>query len=236
MQRLLILLTFLLIGITTAFAHNPRLEVDDWGNFDAPYIVEDATVSFAFFGYLEDDLDVFRLDFEDDDTLRLELLIPVCGDSYQDFYPQIFVLGAGDEPLESLDELLSEVETTAHDLPIITPTASPTAAAASQPTSRVGEFPEGLSLLYTYDTRPEDMTDERPSFFEHHTGRDYYEVSTDDIEVTAGSYYLVLFDPVRVGGDYLLATGYVEAFFMPLASEPESVSIDWRDEWPNKEC
>jgi hypothetical protein len=222
----------LLMVAAPALAHNPRAEGDDWGNFDAPYVVEDGAVSFAFFGALApgNDLDVYQLTFSDDDRLRLELLIPVCGDIYADYYPRILVLGAGDAPLIG-DDLAALLLPDADASTAPAPTPEGEALAAS-----IGAPPDDLSLLYTYDSRPADDNETRTTYYEHHTRRDYYEAETVDLDVTAGDYTLVVFDPADAGGDYLLASGYVETFFPPLPSEPEMTGMDWRASWPAEEC
>jgi len=223
---LIILLTFAM----PAFAHNPRVEGEDWGHFDAPYVVEDGAISFAFFAALApgDDLDVYHLTFAEADRLRLELLIPVCGETYVDFYPRIFVLGAGDDPLTASDFIT--LITPSDDTDV---TATPDSLA--ELAMRVGDFPDDLSLLYTYDSR-DDEAGVRPIFYERHTRRDYYEAQRVDLDVKAGDITLVVYDPAGVGGDYLLASGYVEAFFPPLPSEPDGVTMDWGTSWPDESC
>lgn len=220
-------LLILLIFAMPAFAHNPRVEGEDWGNFDAPYVVDDGAISFAFFAALApgDDLDVYHLTFAEADRLRLELLIPVCGETYVDFYPRILVLGVGDDPLTARDFATRIAPSDDADA-----TATPDSLAV-----RVGDFPDDLSLLYTYDSR-DDEAGARPIFYERHTRRDYYEAQTIDLDVTAGATTLVIYDPAGVGGDYLLASGYVEAFFPPLPSEPDGVTMDWGASWPTESC
>jgi hypothetical protein len=100
MKRLLLIAAALLLLMQTvpAYAHDPQFETTDWGGIDNPFVVPtDPTVSFAMYGYLEPkDIDAIAMDFKQaGDKLQVQLLVPVCGKHYVDFYPQMAIVGPG---------------------------------------------------------------------------------------------------------------------------------------------
>ena len=110
MRYFLIIVLLLLFSIPT-FAHDPHIEHEDWGSFDDPRLIEDDEISYAFYGYLdEDDVDVFQVEFDEPQSLlRIELLVPECGDHYTDFFPHFAVVAPGYQsdielPMEIPDE------------------------------------------------------------------------------------------------------------------------------------
>lgn len=228
----------LFAGVSPALAHNPRAEVDDWGNFDAPYIIADGTVSYALFGALgeDDDVDIFRFDFEGNDSLlRLRLFVPVCSELYEKFNPKVLILGpaAGETALTEIDSLLMDSRSNAA---AVEEDATPEV----ENLERLGALPDGLAVVTTYDTRKQDEDQARPTEYEWHTQRDYYLTPTIDYTLEAtGSYYLVVYDPdANATGrrDYLLSAGYKEIFFRPQPTEPESVTTDYNNHWPTADC
>ena len=94
MKKVFLLLLTVSLSATIAFAHDPDLEEGDWGGFDDPYIIIDTSISYALYGYIgEGDIDVFEMNYlGDDELLRHEILVPVCGDHYVDFYPHYAIL------------------------------------------------------------------------------------------------------------------------------------------------
>ncbi len=235
-RKLIFTLTVIMtLGVVIVLAHNPRVEVDDWGNFDDPYVVEDGRISFAFFGYLqdEDDVDVFRLDFaEPESILRMELFIPECGEHYVDFYPDVFVFGPTD-PLS-----YGDVPSWIDGMCQIDGDGGYCLESTADPEIRetIGDVPP-IAFVYKYQTYDPDNTDPRTTRYESHTRRDYYESTSIDIPLEdAGSYYLIVADWGSSGGDYLLATGAAGIFFPPLPSEPESVAMNTNGHWLHRDC
>ena len=236
-HKILFALTILMtLGAMIVLAHNPRVEVDDWGNFDDPYVVSDGRISFAFFGYLQDaqDVDIFRLDFpEPDSTLRMELFIPACGDHYVDFYPDVFVFGPTENITRSqVESWLGGLCQMYEDSSMICFENTP------DPEIRetIGEVPP-VAFVHKYQTFDPDNSDPRATRYETHTRRDYYESERIDIPLEdAGSYYLIVADWGSSGGDYLLSTGAAEVFFPPLPNEPESVVMNTDGHWLHRDC
>lgn len=234
-MRWIVMLIVVLSLVAPVAAHNPRVEVGDWGNFDAPYVIEDGRVSFALFGGLDDeaDIDVFRLEFTSaQERLRLRLFVPVCGERLAEYFPQVLLLqpaAPDQDPLQRLDELLSE--TPPDDLQALT--QAPSRDEDLQ--ARLGDLPTDVTYLAMYRQDPAEAG-ERPTEYESHTRRTYYRSETIDYSVEqAGSYYLVVFSP-QGGGEYLLSLGILETFFAPLESEPDDVSMDYRAGWPLDDC
>jgi len=100
MKRLLIpfILLLTLISAMPAQAHDPHFETSYWDGLTNPFVVPtDPTVSFAMYGYLDTQhVDGIALDFKyAGDKLQAQLLVPVCGLHYTDFYPQMAVVGPG---------------------------------------------------------------------------------------------------------------------------------------------
>lgn len=213
MRRLVILLGLLFTALPVV-AHDPYIEAEDWGLFDAPHRVDDSGISYALYGYLENggDVDVFQLDFVNaGDLLRVELLVPVCGDHYADYYPQFAVFGRSTNP---------DAEVTSA-LPL--------------------HIPDGLGMIFnTLAPSGEPAatpTAERPTFVEPFGGTAFYQSSRYDLEVsTAGTYYVAVFDPSENGGDYTLATGYREEFNSPLSQVFSNVLTIRSGDWLHRRC
>lgn len=94
----LAIVTALLLSAMPVSAHDPHFEINDWGGIDNPYVIPyDPTVSFAMYAYLSDhDTDAIALDFKNaGDQLQAQLLVPICGKHYLDFYPQMAIVGPG---------------------------------------------------------------------------------------------------------------------------------------------
>ena len=210
MKRLLLIVSVFMLP-TLVLAHNPRAEFEDWSDLETPYVIEDATVSFAMFGYLgEDDVDVFRFDYpEADPLLRMKMFIPVCGEHYEDFYADYVLL----DPLQETDEAYAELE-----LPF--------------------ELNDEMGGIIFASERPiVDEETERLSAFERHTRRVYYEAVRDELSLPqAGSYYLIVYNADAMSGDYLLSFGIKEVFFPPLDSEPEGVETNYNRYWIHRDC
>lgn len=210
MRRLLITLVLCLIALPV-LAHDPSIEGDeDWGGFDAPNRVADATISYALYGYLDEgDIDVFRLDFEDEENLlRVELLVPVCGDHYADFYPHFAVFSTNTRAADS--EL----------------------AAVSFPF----DVPEELHAVYVSDT-PEATLEARPTFVEPIGGTAYYDSPRLDLDVPRGTYLIAVYAPDGVrSGDYTIATGYREVFNSPPGETLAEVITIRANAWLHRDC
>ncbi len=69
----------------------------DWGGPDDPLVL-DAAYFAGYFGRLDsgDDVDALALTFDRPANIMInDLLVPVCGDHFVDFYPSIAVIGPG---------------------------------------------------------------------------------------------------------------------------------------------
>ncbi len=108
--RLVIVMGVLLLLVVPSLAHDPYIEAGDWGGFDTPQVVMDNAISYAFYGYLDEaDIDVFTVRFAAaDEILRIELLVPQCGEHYSAFYPDYVVL-APDMDGEAATDLPFEI-------------------------------------------------------------------------------------------------------------------------------
>lgn len=199
---LLVFCLWTTVAALPVFAHDPRIEEEDWGDFTDPYVIEDATISYALYGYLEneEDIDVFELHFAEDDLLlRGEILVPVCQETYAEFYPEYVIVGEGENGLEL--ELSFDL-------------------------------PEGFSILYHYTTRPSKATETRKSYISSHAGTEYYESERmDETLPLNGTYYLVVYTSDGLVGDYTLATGYREVFLSDPEDITEAVQKIRSDEW-----
>ncbi|MBL8155923.1 MAG: hypothetical protein JNM70_17220 [Anaerolineae bacterium] len=216
MRKLLILMAALLMA-GTVWAHDPSLEEEDWGGFDAAVVLPDASISYALYGYLdEEDIDVFRLDFEAADALlRAEVLTPVCGEHYADFYPQMVVLGPATEGIEGL----------AVDLPFDVPEGLVVYVSTWEPTESVEA-----------EATPEASA-ARPTFVEPFGGTAFYEAPRFDFQTPmAGSYYVVVFNADAMTGDYTLATGYREVFNSPADQVMSAVQAIRSGDWLHRRC
>jgi hypothetical protein len=76
------------LGSTITVAHNPRVELNDWSDLDNPYVIEDPTVSFAMYGYLDGkDVDTFRFTFNSEPhRFSIRISVPVCDGRYNNFH------------------------------------------------------------------------------------------------------------------------------------------------------
>ena len=208
----IILALALLLAFPVA-AHDPSIEEEDWGGFDAPYQTADATVSYALYGYLDEaDVDVFTLDFpEADMLLRAELLTPVCGEHYADFYPQMVIFAPAADGVTPIEVALPF------------------------------DVPEGLVPIYTSAAaRPEATPEpegERPTFVEPIGGTTFYESLRTDLTVTtAGRYWVAVYNPDGQTGDYALATGYREVFNSSPVQVMQAVAAIRSGEWLHRRC
>jgi hypothetical protein len=213
----LIVLIMLFLALTVpAFAHDPFIEEEDWGSFDQPKQVADSSISYALYGYLdEEDVDVFQLDFaEAEALLRAEVLTPVCGEHYANFYPQFAILTAKENVAEPL----------AVSLPF--------------------EIPDELAVWYSTlpteasaETTPEPTPETRSTFVEPFGGTEFYDgPSIDLMTPAAGSYYVVVFNADGLTGDYTLATGYKEQFNSPADQMLQNVQAIRSGEWLHRRC
>lgn len=199
-------------------AHDPFIEEEDWGSFDAPLMVADSSISYALYGYLDEgDVDVFQLDFaEAEMLLRAEVLTPVCGEHYASFYPQFAILADRDSVTEPLDVALPfEI---ADDLAVLYNTIEDSmnidAEATSEPTPEV-----------------------RSTFVEPFGGTEFYDgPSIDLMTPVAGSYYVAVFNADGLAGDYALATGYKEQFNSPADQMLRNVGAIRSGEWLHRRC
>ena len=212
------LIVFSLLVVIPIYAHDPFIEEEDWGGFDAPNPVVDSSISYAFYGYLDEaDVDVFQLDFaEADSLLRTEVLAAVCGEHYANFYPQFAVVTAKENIAEPLDVTLPF------------------------------DIPDGLGILYSTVSTPADpvaeMTPEataavRTTFVEPFGGTEFYQGPNIDLMVPAqGIYYVAVFNADGQTGDYTLATGVKEQFNSPADQMLQNVQAIRSGAWLHRRC
>ena len=71
------------------------------------------------------------------------------------------------------------------------------------------ELPEGYGAVVTPNELPEEG--ERGSFYEPFGGKSYYNSSVyDEVIEVSGTYYVVYWDPLEIGGDYVAILGRAE--------------------------
>jgi len=212
---LLIIVPLLLMLFAPALAHDPFIEDEDWGDFTKPFQVVDSSISYALYGYLdENDVDVFKLDFaKADDLLRVQLLAPVCGDHYANFYPQFAVITSAEVVKQPLDV----------KLPF--------------------ELPTDLAVIYsTLPTVSAEATAEataqaRTTFVEPIGGTEFYDGPSIDLKVpAAGSYYVAVFNSDGLTGDYALATGFKEEFKSNFGQMMANVAEIKTGAWLHRNC
>jgi hypothetical protein len=215
MKQMHIALSFLLLVAGVTSAHDPYIEEGDWGGFDEPFETTDSAISYAMYGYLEaDDIDVFALDFDTaEGLLRAQVLTPVCGEHYVNFYPQFIVFAPESKGIEALD--------------IKVPF----------------EVPEGyVPLFASFEAAAKTVEAEvtletRPTFVEPFGGTEFYDNSTLDFTILKpGRYYVVVFNPQGEMGDYTLATGYREEFNSPVDQMLSNVLTIQSSEWLHRRC
>lgn len=216
---LLILLPILLMVVAPTLAHDPFIEDEDWGDFTQPFQVEDSSISYALYGYLdENDVDVFRLDFaEADALLRVQVLAPVCGEHYANFYPQFAVITSAEVVKQPLDVKLPFTLPT--DLAVIYSTLPSVTADA------------------TAEATADATAQERPIFVEPFGGTQFYDGKTTDLKVPAvGTYFVAVFNNDAMTGDYTLATGYKETFNSPAGQMMANVAEIKTGAWLHRKC
>ena len=207
MRRLLLVLMLFCLAMP-ALAHDPYLEDDgDWGSFDDPYQVVDHTISYAFYGYLDnaEDTEVFQITFpEGDALLRVNLLVPVCNTHYRDFYPDYAVVSPD----------ISEDDAVDVELPI--------------------DLPDGYRVFYS--SMPEPQA-ERPTFVEPFGNTEFYDAPTQDLTVpVAGDYYIVVYDDDGQTGDYSMAPGHIEQFNNPMLETISKTATIRAGSWLHRDC
>ena len=222
MKKWSLLLVFpaLLLILVPVLAHDPLIEDNDWGDFNQPFQVTDSSISYALYGYLdENDIDVFKLDFAQvDDLLRVQVLAPVCGDHYAQFYPQFAIIISAELVKQPLDvklpfELPADLAVLYSTLPASTP-----AEASAEAT-------------------PESTAQVRSTFVEPFGGTEFYDGPSIDLKVPAeGSYYVVVFNADGMTGDYTLATGYKEAFKSSFGQMMANVAEIKTGAWLHRHC
>ncbi len=216
---LFIMLPVLLILFAPVLAHDPLIEKEDWGDFEQPLQVTDPAVSYAFYGYLDNnDIDVFKYDFaKADEPLHVQLLTPVCGDHYAEFYPQFLVVAPKDMVKEPVNITLPF------------------------------DLPTDLAIFYS-TIAPEEPDDEeepakpldlppRATFVEPIGGTEFYDAPTVDLKIpVAGTYYVVVYYNDGITGDYVLATGTKEQFDSPVSQTLANVAEIKSGAWLHRHC
>lgn len=158
----------------------------DWGTFDDPPVLTLKGAYFSgAFGRLGEpgDADVIHMRFDDpvEDAVRVDLLVPVCGDHFTDFFPTLALIGP--------DQDMSK-ETLAA-LPF--------------------DLPKGLGAQIVEPERlAEDGDSPRPLSDWQVWEQDYYEPLTITFEVPIpAKYFFAIWDETGNTGAYTLLTGAV---------------------------
>ncbi|MEZ4669546.1 MAG: hypothetical protein R3E39_16705 [Anaerolineae bacterium] len=162
-------------------------------------------------------MDVFQLNFaQADSLLRTELLTPVCGEHYANFYPQFVIVTAQENITEDLEVILPF------------------------------ELPDGMGVLYSTlamppapgaELAPEATSDVRPIFVEPFGGTEFYQGPKIDLNVPAvDAYYVAVFNNDGQTGDYTLATGVKEQFNSPISQMLTNVQTIKSGEWLHRRC
>ncbi len=170
----------------------------DWGTFEKPPVLTLEGAYFSgVFGRLGEagDADVIHMRFDHpvEGEVRVDLLVPVCGDHFADFYPTLALIGP--------DQDMSE-ETLA-TLPF--------------------DLPEGLGAQILEPEHPvADDDSPRPLSDWQVWEQDYYEALTITFEVPIpAKYFFAIWDETGDTGAYTLLTGAVHPG--PDVIDPEEV-------------
>ncbi|MBN1564880.1 MAG: hypothetical protein JXA10_13620 [Anaerolineae bacterium] len=155
----------------------------DWGGIDDPFVLDDPHFA-AFYGRLDSssDVDAIAMTFnEPAEAMRSDLVVPVCGDRFVNFYPSMALIGPG---LDRPDDLAA----LPFDLPaefgaIIMESQRPTGTVA-RPISDEWQLFEQLNANYEAMVFEADIPQ-------------------------AGEYMLVIWDAGKQRGAYTLITGAV---------------------------
>ena len=202
------LFMFLLASIVSApvLAHDPYIEEDDWGDFDTPFVIPSDQISYALYGYLdEEDIDVFAISFDKTASLlRVELLVPQCGAHYVDFFPDYVILAPGIE------------DTVNMDLPF--------------------DIPEGYGVFFAENDEAPATDERETFLEPFGGTTFYEAPRHDLTVPVAGTYYIVLFDADGKTGDYSLATGYEERFGSGMARVLRNTSTIRSNGWLHRVC
>jgi hypothetical protein len=116
MTRRTVALCMLIIGLVTLTAVASAKSVpyvepldEDWGGVEEPFVASSGAYFANFFGRLNaDDVDAISLTFDAPvENMRVDLLVPECGDLLSEFYPSLAVVGPGLDAPDS--DLLAEL-------------------------------------------------------------------------------------------------------------------------------
>ncbi|MBZ0286234.1 MAG: hypothetical protein K8I30_01365 [Anaerolineae bacterium] len=99
-RKLMFLSIILLMEIATARAKtDPYVEPldQDWGDLSNPASIWSPIATTAQMGRLGEygDVDAFTLDIPAQQAFQFEVMVPVCGDHFKDFYPSAAIIGPG---------------------------------------------------------------------------------------------------------------------------------------------
>ncbi len=170
----------------------------DWGTFDEPPVL---TLEGAYFSGVfgrvgvPGDADVIHMRFDApvEGEVRVDLLVPVCGDHFTDFFPTLALIGP--------DQDMSEE------------------ALAALPFA----LPEGLGVQILEPERPAEANNSpRPLSDWQVWEQDYYETLTITFEVPIpAKYFFAIWDETGDTGAYTLLTGAVHPG--PDVIDPEEI-------------
>ena len=170
----------------------------DWGTFEEPPVLTLEGAYFSgVFGRLGEpgDVDVIHMRFDSavEGEVRVDLLVPVCGGHFADFYPTLALIGP--------DQDVSEETLAAFPF----------------------DLPEGLGTQILEPERPaEDNASSRPLSDWQVWEQDYYEALTITFEVPIpAKYFFAIWDQTGDTGAYTLLTGAVHPG--PEVINPEEV-------------
>lgn len=184
-NRIRLLTAIALLPLHTALAHLPFLERQDYTT-EQPARITDIAQSLAYYSWLQNGDDVDVYTFDLLEPTRLKIEFLVPACfSYFRFYPRLAVIGP---------ELPAPTEELAMVLPVT--------------------LPPGYGALALF--HPEVPVRERPIMYEPFGGKWYFEgPEIDQVISTPGTWYIVVWDDLGNGGDYVMAPGYVEGFKGP---------------------
>ena len=177
-----VLLPIVVALVARCDAHVPFIEWNDFTE-DNPFVMDDPEKSTAIYGYLDgkNDVDVFEIQVtEVPTTIYAEVIVPVCGDNYEDFDPSLAVIGPG---IKTSSNNNKESQC---DVPISVPGGSGVACQISEGNGSSREIE-----------------------YECFANKSYYQGLTFEMEVTeTGTYKVAVWDPVsNAKGDYTLVIG-----------------------------
>jgi hypothetical protein len=223
MRRIVFVLAILAVSTLALAKIDPYVEdpENEWGDLSEPYEVWSVEAALGIFGQLntEEDIDAFAYTFEEPyEDWSFQLMVPVCGTWFEDFYPSIALVGPGlSEPeLSTKKDLKAKVDTKAEELPF--------------------EVPEGMGIeIFTEEKAEVDreiMTN--IGFFAN-----AYQFTVREVDIPeSGTYMLVVWEPQGQIGAYAVSNGIQHDKFQSRPQEEFSRAMDLyiSGDWMGQDC